>query len=198
MIGLRGKFLISATCFEDSLPQDLVEVALLGRSNVGKSSLLNAILNEKNLAKSSSTPGKTKLINFFGVSFKSLEIKKFRFVDLPGFGYAKVSKEQQEFWQENLMDFLLKRSAIKIFLQLIDARHTDLKIDKDVNELLSSIKNPDQRIFRVYTKIDKLKRSQISKLEDGAFKVSSSTKQGLEELKQNILEYLFGEGLKSA
>jgi GTP-binding protein len=98
---INATFIKSAQCIKDSLPQDIAEVAFIGRSNVGKSSLLNSLTKRKNLAKSSSTPGKTKLINFFEIIFKddkTDEKFKTRFVDLPGFGYARVSKHLKKQW----------------------------------------------------------------------------------------------------
>ena len=104
---IDAQFLTSATSIKESPSPDITEVAFLGRSNVGKSSLLNSLTNRKSLAKSSSTPGKTKLINFFDIKFKNEEdnIFKARFVDLPGFGYAKVSKSLKEDWEKHLTDF---------------------------------------------------------------------------------------------
>ncbi len=172
------------------------EVAFLGRSNVGKSSLLNALVERKNLAKSSATPGKTKLINFFEVHYKDGEaIYPLRFVDLPGYGYAKTSKSIKEEWQKNLTQFLRQRDSIRIFIHLIDARHPELAIDKSTREFLRSIARGDQKIIEVFTKADKLKQSQkaaLKKLHPDALLVSSVDKKGIEELKIKILEHIFG------
>ena len=138
MIKIKNPFFItSAPALDDSVPNDVSEVAFLGRSNVGKSSFINALTNHKNLAKSSSTPGKTRLINFFGITFVDVDENEFkaRFVDLPGFGYAKVSKSMKHEWQKNLTQFIHKRSSIRTFIHLVDSRHPDLEIDKDVLEL---------------------------------------------------------------
>ncbi len=178
-------------------PPNVAEIVFLGRSNVGKSSLINAIAHQKKLAKSSQTPGKTKLINFFDGSYKSnTDLLQFRFVDLPGFGYAKVSKEEKKEWEEKLTEFLLERVSIKAYLQLIDARHPELEIDKQVSDFLHSIKKGDQKIFRVFTKMDKLKSNEKSQLKQKyheAFFVSSQKKQDIEMLKRSILEHIFGE-----
>lgn len=194
-----AKFLKSAKSINDSLPQDLAEVAFIGRSNVGKSSLLNSLTNRKNLAKSSATPGKTKLINFFEIIFKddsSGEKYKTRFVDLPGFGYAKVSKSIKQEWQKDLTNFILNRNSIKIFIHLIDARHDKMQIDIEVEEFLNSIKKGDQKILKVFTKIDKLKQSELAKLKNkykSAIFVSNLKKTGLKELENKISEHIFGK-----
>ncbi|MGB5965422.1 MAG: ribosome biogenesis GTP-binding protein YihA/YsxC, partial [Sulfurimonadaceae bacterium] len=117
----------------------LNEVVFMARSNVGKSSLLNALSNRKSLAKVSSTPGKTRLINFFDVTMidrDNDERMEAKFVDLPGFGYAKVSKSIKSDWEKNLTDFIAQRKQIKIFLHLIDCRHPGLEIDQSVAEYL--------------------------------------------------------------
>jgi len=196
---IDASFLKSAKTIYDSLPQDLAEVAFIGRSNVGKSSLLNSLTKRKNLAKSSSTPGKTRLINFFEIIFKDNNNKKYktRFVDLPGFGYAKVSKSIKKQWQKDLSDFIIKRNSIKIFIHLIDARHDELEIDKEVNEFLNSIKKGDQKIIKVFTKIDKLKKNKLINLQNKyneAFFISNLKNIGLKELENKIANHIFGIG----
>ncbi|HHO65491.1 MAG TPA: ribosome biogenesis GTP-binding protein YsxC, partial [Epsilonproteobacteria bacterium] len=104
---VEAEFIKSAQSIADSLPEDMSEVVFLGRSNVGKSSTLNSLTQRKNLAKSSATPGKTQLINFFETRYLYNETSfPVRFVDLPGFGYAKVSKSLKEVWQKNLVEFI--------------------------------------------------------------------------------------------
>ena len=193
---LKASFLTSAPSIKEAPPPSLSEVAFLGRSNVGKSSLLNALVDRKNLAKSSATPGKTKLINFFDIEYKVADtLYPLRFVDLPGYGYAKTSKSLKEEWQRNLTQFLKQRDAIRIFVHLIDARHPNLPIDKSTEEFLRSIAKGDQKIIRVFTKADKLKQSQkaaLKKLYPDALLVSTINKRGVEELKIKILEHIFG------
>ena len=100
---LDGKFLISAAKLSQCPDYSLPEIALIGRSNVGKSSFINGLANNKKLAKTSNTPGKTRLINFFNFS------NKFIITDLPGYGYARVSQGMKDDWQKNLEQYLLKR-----------------------------------------------------------------------------------------
>ena len=210
-----AKFIISATNFSQSPHFALSEVAFLGRSNVGKSSLINALTRQKNLAKSSATPGKTRLINFFEVSFK-LNLKeqnlsqnaefqsknsspsdKFTliFVDLPGFGYAKVSHAQRAEWDKNLDEFLKKRQAIRLFVHLRDARHENLALDESINEYLQSLKSPSQSILQVFTKADKLNQSQktrLCKTYPNALLVSSAKNTGLAQLESALITHTLG------
>lgn len=194
-----AKFLTSAQSIIDSPSPDRAEIAFLGRSNVGKSSLLNTLTNRKGLAKSSSTPGKTQLINYFDIKFKTeneeLPYVYARFVDLPGFGYAKVSKSLKKEWNKNLTGYLELRPCLQIFVHLIDARHPGLAIDNNVDEFLGSIKRGDQIILHAFTKIDKLKQNDLAQLKReypaGIF-VSNLKKRGLQELQDRITGYLFG------
>jgi len=197
---VNAEFMTSAQKLDDSPSPDKAEIAFIGRSNVGKSSLLNSLTKRKSLAKSSSTPGKTQLINYFNVTFKDYadEGSNFyaRFVDLPGFGYAKVSKSLKKNWHQNLTDFLEQRPSLQIFVHLIDSRHSTLDIDKSVDEFLHHIKRGDQIIINAFTKIDKLKQTDIQKLKreypDGIF-ISNLKNKGIDKLEKKIATYLFGE-----
>ncbi len=197
---VNAEFLTSAQRLDDSPTPDIAEIAFLGRSNVGKSSLLNSLTKRKSLAKSSSTPGKTQLINYFDITFKDYaeEDSKYyaRFVDLPGFGYAKVSKSLKKNWHQNLTDFLEQRPSLQIFVHLIDSRHSTLDIDKSVDEFLNHIKRGDQIIINAFTKIDKLKQTEVQKLRrdypEGIF-ISNLKNKGIEKLEKKIATYLFGE-----
>ena len=128
---------------EDSLP----EFAFVGRSNVGKSSLINRLLERKKLARTSSTPGKTQEINFFRVN------SLFHIVDLPGFGYAKVSKRQREAWQRLIGTYLLGRPQLAAVFQLIDARHDPTALDRELMVLMAE--SPAEHVV-LLTKGDKL------------------------------------------
>lgn len=194
-----AKFLQSAQSVEDSPAPNIAEVAFLGRSNVGKSSLLNTLTNRNGLAKSSSTPGKTQLINYFDIKFKTeneeMPYLFARFVDLPGFGYAKVAKSLKAQWNRNLTGYLELRPNLQIFVHLIDSRHPDLEIDKNVDEFLKEIKRGDQIIVHAFTKTDKLKQNDLTKLKrdypDGIF-ISNLKKRGIIDLQNKITGYLFG------
>lgn len=166
----NASFLISAQNLSQCPPPMLSEVAFLGRSNVGKSTLINLLCNQKNLAKSSSTPGKTQLINFFATQWKAnsqdstQEVLKLMFVDLPGFGYAKVAKSQKELWNRNLVEFLRKRDCIRLFVHLVDSRHPNLEIDANLVAFVEQFLRGDQRFVQVFTKFDKLNVNEQNKL----------------------------------
>nr|WP_297942387.1 GTP-binding protein [uncultured Campylobacter sp.] len=292
-----AQFITSAANITGAPEFAMSEVAFLGRSNVGKSSLINALTGRKNLAKSSSTPGKTQLINFFEVKFKQklaasadgsqnetspdlaskealslaancaqdradaavsernlkqdfvLNLKSasadFRsdretdlaagfalnsaqnselnftgrsalslagnpafsdlaslgenisliFVDLPGFGYAKVSKKLHYIWQKNLDEFIKERLNIKLFVHLIDARQFDLTIDKNLQNYLASFLRGDQKVVRLYTKADKLNQSERAKLlrhDPQAILVSTLKGGGLQKAREIIVRRAFG------
>ena len=196
---VEASFMKSAQSIDDSPSPDMAEVAFLGRSNVGKSSLLNTLTNRKGLAKSSSTPGKTQLINYFAIKFntENEEIPHLfaRFVDLPGFGYARVSKTLKAAWNRNLTGYLEERPNLQVFVHLIDSRHPNLEIDKNVDEFLRTHKRGDQIIINAFTKTDKLKQNDLQKLKraypDGIF-VSNLKKRGMLDLQKAITDHLFG------
>lgn len=149
---LNAKFVISAEKLSQCPNFNLPEFPLLGRSNVGKSSFINGLANNRKLAKTSNTPGKTRLINFFNFS------DQFIIADLPGYGYAKVSKEAQNKWQKYLEEYLLKREQIKCLVQLIDARHEIQKNDYQMREWVSVYNLP---IITVVTKIDCISKNKV-------------------------------------
>ncbi len=130
------------------------EIAFAGKSNVGKSSLINSLLNRKNLVKTSSTPGKTRMINFFSVN----EI--FFLVDLPGYGFAKVSRSMQVQWKQLVESYLSDRSSLRGVILIIDIRHGPTLQDLQLQEWLQSYRIP---VLVVANKIDKLKKSQVAK-----------------------------------
>lgn len=142
---MQSKFIISAEKLSQCPNFNLPEYPLLGRSNVGKSSFINGLANNKKLAKTSNKPGKTRLINFFNFS------DKFIIADLPGYGYAQVSKEIQNRWQKNLEEYLLKREQISCLIQLIDSRHEIQKNDYQMREWVLTYNLP---IITVLTKTD--------------------------------------------
>ena len=113
----QSEFIISAVKRDQYPKDDRVEVAFVGRSNVGKSSIINALTNRRKLAKVSGTPGKTRLINFFLIN------NDFYLVDLPGYGYAKVSKKEKESWGKTIETYLNGREELKRVVLLVDSRH---------------------------------------------------------------------------
>jgi len=172
------------------------EIAFMARSNVGKSSLLNALTNHKGLAKVSSTPGKTKLINYFDVTFMDRDSSQklvAKFVDLPGFGYAKVAKSMKHEWEKNLTDYIKKREEIKVFIHLIDSRHPHLEIDEEVSDFLFHNVKENQYIIQIFTKIDKLNQKEQNALRrefPNALMVSSSKKRGIHKIVQVLYDIL--------
>ena len=152
-----AKFLISSPNLKQCLETELAEFALLGRSNVGKSTFINTLVNQNKLAKTSNTPGKTRLINLFEIS---TDKKPFILADLPGYGYAKVSKSEQDSWQKNLEEYLLKRKNLKTTIQFIDARHEIQKNDIIMQEWLKYNKIG---CLNILTKCDYISRNEISK-----------------------------------
>ncbi len=146
------KLLTTAVKQEQYPDEALPEIALVGRSNVGKSSLVNCISNRKNFARTSGTPGKTATINFYEIG------KRFRLVDLPGYGYAKVSKIEKEKWGEMIEGYLSSRKNLVQVIQLVDARHKPTADDK---MMFDWIKSYNFEPLVVATKLDKLKKSQV-------------------------------------
>ena len=196
---VEARFETSAAQLEQSPENPLHnEIAFMARSNAGKSSLLNALCNHKNLAKVSATPGKTRLINYFEAVFMDRDAKAKRvakLVDLPGFGYAKVSKSIKSDWEKSLTDFITGREQIKVFVHLVDARHPDLEIDRSVAEYLEQICRPDQAVLRVFTKSDKLNQKELGALlrdHPAALVVSSSKKRGIAKLAARLYAWLEG------
>jgi GTP-binding protein len=193
----EASFLTSAQNITQCPPEECMEVAFLGRSNVGKSSLINALANRKQLAKKSSTPGKTRLLNFFDITFDEDSQKYYaRFVDLPGFGYAKVSKAEQQAWRAHLNEFITNRVSIRLFVFLIDARHPGLAIDEGVLEYIQSLLRPDQVLLKVFTKSDKLKQNELAalrKMHPKSHHVSVLKRRGIDTLVHSIGCTLFKE-----
>ncbi len=144
---------INAVYKLNELPKEILpEIILCGRSNVGKSSFVNSLLSSK-VAKTSSTPGKTRSINYYKIE------NKFYFVDLPGFGYAKVSKGEREEWKKLLYSFFELKRTTQVVFHLIDSRHDPMQTDIELNEFINSLGLP---YFVFLNKIDKLKQKEIA------------------------------------
>lgn len=147
----NAEFIISAVSDKQYPKGELPELAMVGRSNVGKSSLINKILNRKNFARVSSKPGKTTTINFYSID------KKLMLVDLPGYGYAKVSKKEKEKWGGMIEFYLKSRDCMKAIFLLVDSRHEP---SEDDIIMLKWIRAYSKNFYVVATKSDKLKPSQ--------------------------------------
>lgn len=148
--------LLQTAVMPEQYPDTLVpEIAFVGRSNVGKSSLINCITNRNKLARTSSTPGKTATINFY-----TIDKDRYRLVDLPGYGYAKVSKVELAKWSNMIDEYLSDRYNLVQVIQLVDARHAPSKDDIMMSQWIKHY-NFDQIV--IATKIDKLKKAQIEK-----------------------------------
>jgi len=149
-----AKFLISSTTHEKCPKAEIPEYAFTGRSNVGKSSLINMITGEKKLAKTSSTPGKTQLINHFIIN------ESWYLADLPGYGYAKTSKETRSGWGKMISEYLLKRKNLLNTFVLIDSRLEPQHIDLDFLEWMGTNEIP---FIIVFTKTDKLSKNELAR-----------------------------------
>ena len=161
-----AEFVKSSSDYRQSPKADRAEFAFIGRSNVGKSSLINAIMNKKDLAKTSSQPGKTQLINHFLID------SQWYLVDLPGYGYAKVSKSSREVWGKMIRNYILKRENLLNLYVLVDSRLTPQKIDIEFINFLGENAVPFTIVF---TKIDK--------------QSAGKTEENLEVYKQELLKY---------
>ena len=178
-----------------TLPEnDKPEIAFAGKSNVGKSSLINALMNRKSLARISATPGKTQTINFYNIN------REIYLVDLPGYGYAKVSEKEKEAWGKMIERYLHKSTRLKAVFLLIDIRHDPSKNDKMMYDW---ILHQGYEPVIIATKLDKLKKSQVAKqlkairtglgLVSGTTVIpfSAKTKQGRDEIWEYAESRLF-------
>jgi len=185
---VKAEFIISAASKRD-FPQDgIPEVVFAGRSNVGKSSLINRLTGNEKLARTSSTPGKTQSINFYRID------GSFYFVDLPGFGYAKAAKSEIQRWKGLIEQYIINRSAIVLAIQLVDSRMPPTILDLRLFEWLERLEVPH---ILVGTKADKLSNNQrntqmrvISKSFGGQSLVMSSaeTGAGCKEIWKRVLQ----------
>lgn len=149
-----AEFIKSAFTKKDWTMDGKPEIAFLGRSNVGKSSLINSLLQRKGLARTSNTPGRTQSLNYFLIN------EKFYFVDLPGYGYAKVSKTMRSDWGRMAEEYLSDRPELALFIQLVDARHEPTTLDRQLHEWLIF---HERKHIVVATKADKLSSVKLKK-----------------------------------
>ncbi len=189
----KAEFKAAYGTFGQLPDSDLPEIAFAGRSNVGKSSLLNRLFQRKNLARVSSVPGKTITINFY-------QVDEYNFVDLPGYGYAKVAKTEKERWAEMMEGYFNSGRNIKLVVQLVDMRHPPTKDDLMMMEFLQA---SGYEFIVVMTKSDKLKKKKdyTARLEGSKQEMSfvpserlipfsSENGEGLDTVKKYIEQYL--------
>lgn len=190
----QARYLLSAPSIADAPTDEGMEVAFAGRSNAGKSSAINALTDNKSLARTSKTPGRTQQLNFFTLTDNK------RLVDLPGYGYAKVSNAMKKRWQHHMTEYLIQRQSLQGLVLVMDSRHPLSEYDQ---ELLSLLQHTDLKIHILLTKSDKLSKNQAQKtlyqvanaIESAGMTASLQTfsalkKQGIEDLKQVLDEWL--------
>ena len=188
---INAEFIIGAASPGQFPSTSLPEVAFAGKSNVGKSSLINTLVNRKSLVKTSSTPGKTRQINFFLIN------NAFRLVDLPGYGFARAPKAEQANWQRLIESYLRDGEHLRVVVLIVDIRHTPSPLDQQMIDWLRAYQRP---FLVVANKSDKLKRSQIPRhleqlrqglgLEATPMVFSAQTGTGKGELSSAIGSYL--------
>lgn len=182
-MSLNAILIASALSPEDFPPANKPEIAFAGRSNVGKSSLLNTLVGRKGLAQVSKSPGKTQCIHFYEVE------GSYRFVDLPGYGYARVSKSLRQQWGVVIPQYIKTRSTLRAVVHVIDSRHDPMESDI---ELLRFLREMPVSILFAATKSDKLKSSERRKIVDGL-------KRGLELNEEDrfvLFSSVTGEGCR--
>lgn len=196
MIIHKAEYAVSAVNRNQYPEHHEPEIALAGRSNVGKSSLINKFINRKNLARTGNTPGKTQMLNFYHIN------DAFYFVDLPGYGYAKVSKEVHARWGKMMQDYFSTRENLRAVIQIVDIRHKPSLEDQEMHGFL---RNRGIPVLVVATKSDKISRGQWSKqlkviaetleLPDWHYILpySAENGNGVEELHQAVEEILSGD-----
>lgn len=189
---LQSNFIKSVANPKDRIQDGKKQIAFVGRSNVGKSSLLNNLTNRNKLARTSNTPGRTRLINYFLIN------DSFYFVDLPGYGFAKASKQEVQSWQSLIEPYLVDNPDLKCICVLVDIRHEPTKQDKEMIMFLNYYRLP---YIIIATKADKLGKSQIKPYaykianaigvgHDNVFAVSNETGYGKDQILTKLEQFL--------
>lgn len=189
---INAKFIKSASKKAEFLIDDLPQIAIVGRSNVGKSSLINMLTNNGKMAKTSSTPGRTRLVNYFDIN------RQFYLVDLPGYGFHKAGKTIAGSWDQVMNDYFTENDALKLVLVLLDSRIDPTDLDKQMIEYLAEKELP---VCIVLTKTDKINRNELNQAttkisatlrfnKSRIIATSSLKKNGREEIENLVDEFL--------
>lgn len=194
MYNSPAKFITSAPRLEDCPPETLPEICFAGRSNVGKSSLINGLLNRKKIARTSNVPGKTQQMNYYQIGDACF------FVDLPGYGYAKVPIKERNRWGRNIREYLMKRETLRLVVHLVDIRHSPTTLDQDFFFWMATNEMP---FCVLLSKADKLSNNKIASSKAEVHKIlaemnievpilaySSESKRGIKEIQNLITEFV--------
>jgi GTP-binding protein len=189
----KSQFITSAPSIDDCPPPTLPEFCFAGRSNVGKSSLINKLTNRKRLARTSNTPGKTQQMNYYLID------ESFYLVDLPGFGYAKVPEKERQKWGRDIKQYLLMRETLELILHLVDSRHPPTALDEEFFYWMASNNKPFSVLL---AKSDKLSANKLKgsikrcsdilndmNIEVPIVACSAETGYGINEIQSLILEF---------
>ncbi len=189
---INAKFIKSASKKDEFIVDELPQIAIVGRSNVGKSSLINLLTNNSKMAKTSSTPGRTRLVNYFNIN------NQFYLVDLPGYGYHKASKSIANAWDAVMNDYFVENAKLKLVFVLLDSRIEPTELDKQMLDYLATHEIP---AIIIMTKTDKISRSEVfqnmSKIskeirfnKDLIIATSALKKQGVERIETLLDDYI--------
>lgn len=190
----KATFITSAPSIRECPEESIPEFCFAGRSNVGKSSLINKITNKKRLARTSNTPGKTQQMNYYLID------EEFYLVDLPGFGFAKVPKKERDRWGKDIKQYLLQRNTLRLILHLVDSRHNPTGLDQEFFYWMASKQKPFAVLL---TKSDKLSSNKLAQSEKKVREVlsemnievpvipcSADTGKGVKEIQSLITEFM--------
>jgi GTP-binding protein len=200
ILPVKSAEFVTSAVKSSQYPESLPQIAFCGRSNVGKSSMINCILNRKKLVKTSSTPGKTRLINFFKIN------ESYYFVDLPGYGYAKVSKKEREKWRPMIETYFKSKQNILGAVVLLDIRHDPRQEEQDLFSWFEQYRIP---YLIVLTKADKLSKTRqinqhkkiaerLSRPMDRIIRFSAKTRQGKDEIWSAFMEIYENDNCKES